>query len=307
MKKKDFRKKYYRLKLHICSFILFSFLCLPALAQFDILFKPKENDEKYVSVQLQVFPPYRPFLSEYAEELSDKFLVRIILNDLSMLHEQIMIKITLEAMDIVWKSYTNVFSFEGEYVLELHGADFVPFFASINSPQNISKLGMLHFSPNTDPYRIPDGLYRIALEISGFGNKLLPTKVYTPYYPFFLDDPPKLQAPKHETVVVQDMEQGVHFEWKPQHVYSENIDPNLEITYQFRLYASDFEKDISKSIPVWTHTTANTNYTLTVDDYQLQPDTKYVWQIKVITNKPDKTYFNNDGYSKIAEFEYRQK
>ena len=307
MKTKDYNKICRRFQVYMCGLLLCSLVNQPVLAQFDILFKPKEDDEKYVSVQLHMFPPYRPFLSEYAEELSDKFFVRIVLNDMSMRHEQVMIKITLEAMDIVWKSYTNVFSFAGKYVLELNGADFVPFFASINTPQNISKLGMLHFSPNTNPYRIPDGLYRIALEISGFGNKLLPAKVYTPYYPFFLDNPPKLQIPKHRTVIVQDIEQGVHFEWKPQHLYSENIAPNLEVTYQFRLYAPILDKDISKSIPIWTHTTANTNYTLTVNDYQLQPNTKYVWQVKVITDKPDKTYFDNDGYSEIAEFEYRQK
>ena len=132
-----------------------------------------------------------------------------------------------------------------------------------------------------------------------------PVKVYTPYYPFFLDDPPILQMPKNKVIVHQDKVQNVRFEWKPQHLYSENIGNNVKVTYQLRLYEIIPNKDLSTSVPVWTHTTVNTNYTLTVDDYPLQPETKYGWQVKVITNQPDKTYFNNDGCSKIAVFEYR--
>ncbi len=129
-----------------------------------------------------------------------------------MCYEQVMLKITLESMDIIWKSDTRFFSFSGKWMLELNGADFVPFFSSVITPQNISKLGMLHFPSGTDPYHIPEGMYRVGIEISGFGTQMKSSKVYTPYYPFYLDDPPKLQKPKNKSVIKHDSEQNVYFE-----------------------------------------------------------------------------------------------
>ena len=302
--------EFVRLKLKIsniciCSFVLFLFVYQSVSAQFNTLFQPKDSAERYISVQMHLFAPYVPFIAKYADERAEQFLVRMVLNDFSMSYDQVTVNIKLETNDIIWKNYTQVFSFSGKQILELNGADFVPFFASLNTPQNISKLGMLHLPPNTDPYSIPEGFYRIALEISSFGKKMRPTKVYTPYYPFFLDHPPKLQVPKNKTVVAQNQAQNIHFEWKPQHLHSENIDAHVKVTYHLELFELITDKDVSTSLPDWTCSTIDNSYALTVNDYPLQLGTKYAWRVRVTTDQSDETYFHNDGCSEMAVFEYQ--
>lgn len=291
--------------INICALTLCLLITSPVKAQFGTLFTPKDSIERYVSVQVHLFPPYRLFFAEYADSRAGQFLVRLVLNDLSMCFEQVMVDITLEAMDIVWKRDTRVFSFSGRWMLELNGSDFVPFFASINTPQNTSKTGMFHLSPGTDPYRIPDGLYRIGFEISGFGAKMRPTKVYTPYYPFFLDDPPKLQLPKNKSIVTHSSTQNVRFEWKPRHTHSENIDPQVKVSYHLELFEAIPGKDLSAETPDWTYSTTASNYTLTANDYLLQPGRKYAWRIRITTDNPDETYFHDNGCSDINIFEYQ--
>ena len=289
--------------IYICSFVLFLFICQFVSAQFNSLFYPKDSAERYVSVQMHLFSPYVPFIAKYADERAEQFLVRMFLNDFSMCYDQMVVNIKLETNDVIWKNYTHVFSFSGKQMLELNGSDFIPFFASLNTPQNISKQGILYLSPNTDPYSIPEGFYRIILEISSFGNKMRPTKVYTPYYPFFLDHPPKLQIPKNNTVVAHNKTQNVHFEWKPQHLYSENIDAHAKVTYHLELFELITDKDLSTSLPDWTYSTTENSYTLTINDYPLQSGTKYAWRIRVTTDQSDETYFHNNGCSEMLVFD----
>ena len=105
--------------------------------------------------------------------------------------------------------------------------------------------------------------------------------------------------------MAHDQVQNVRFEWKPQHILSENFDPRVKVSYQLELFEIIPNKDLSTTLPDWTHTTTDTHYTLTANDFPLQTGKKYAWQIKVITDQSDKTYFNNDGYSEIAVFEYQ--
>lgn len=280
--------------------VLFLLVSVNASAQFGTLFRPLNEDERYVSATIHMHPPYIPFLSEYADERSDQFFVRLILNDLSMRFDQIWVRITLESRDIVWKSETKIFSFEGQWMLELSGKDFVPFFASVNQPQNISQSGMLRYEPGTyGPYQIPSGFYRIGLEINGFGSQLQPTKVWTPDYYFSLDEPPKLQTPKNKNTVPNG--QPLHFTWNPRHKGSEIIG-NQQVEYHLELFRSSPDNSKVTLVPDWEVTTVQPEYTIMPDNLTLQPG-QYFWRVHV-TVDGSAYYFDNDGYSKTFTFHY---
>ena len=285
-----------------CIFSLCLLMTGRISAQFGTFFQPKDSVERYVSVMMHLSPPYRPLLAEYADIRAGQFMVRLVLNDLSMRHEEVMVTIKLESQDIIWKSYSRPVSFSGKFQIDLDGTDFVPFFASINVPKNISNSGMLHYSQSTNPYQISDGLYRIILEISSLGAKMRSTLAYTPYYPFGLEDTPTIKLPKNKSFVSQGSEQNVLFQWMPRHVTWQY--PDLKIMYRLELFVWQPDFDTNISLPVWTHVTSTDHYTLTADDYRLQPKTKYAWRVQCVVENDDALYFHDNGYSKISIFEY---
>ena len=287
--------------VHCCIILLCLSMAERSVAQIG-LNQPKDSTERYVSVVMHLYPPYVPFLSEYADIRSEQFIVRMVLNDISMRYDNMMVKVTLEGSDIIWKSYIRPVSFLGTPTIELKGADFVPFFASINTSQNVSKLGMLHYL-SVDPYRIPNGLYRIGIEITGFGTWVRPTKTYTPYYPFFLDDPPKLQTPKNKAIIRKESPQNILFKWK---LYQSGLE-NQKIekaAYLFELYVVRPCKNDIESSPDWTYTTTDNAFVLTENDYKLLPNTKYTWRVRITADNINYSYLKNSGYSDMFTFEY---
>ena len=302
MKSKHIIERLGKCIIHCCIFLFCLSMPERSAAQIGFFDQPKDSTERYVSVTMHLYPPYIPFLGEYADARSDQFMVRMVLNDISMRYDQMMVKVTLEGSDIIWKSYIRPVSFSGIPMIELKGADFVPFFASINTSQNASKLGMLQHFP-TDPYRIPDGLYRIGVEITGFGTWVRPTKIYTPYYPFFLDDPPKIQIPKNKIVIRKEPVQNVLFKWKPYQQGREN--QKIEkVAYLFELFVVRPGQNPIESSPDWTYTATDNNFILTDNDYKLQPNTKYAWRVRITAENINYSYFRDSGYSNMFTFEY---
>ena len=128
MKSKHIIERLGKCIIHCCIFLFCLSMSERSAAQIGFFDQPKDSTERYVSVTMHLYPPYIPFLGEYADARSDQFMVRMVLNDISMRYDQMMVKVTLEGSDIIWKSYIRPVSFSGIPMIELKGADFIPFF-----------------------------------------------------------------------------------------------------------------------------------------------------------------------------------
>ncbi len=65
-------------KIYICIFLSCLFNKLPVSTQFTF-FPPRDSVERYVSIQVHLFPTYQTSLFEYANARADQFFVRMVL------------------------------------------------------------------------------------------------------------------------------------------------------------------------------------------------------------------------------------
>lgn len=264
---------------------------------------------KPVTVITSLTPPYTPFLGEYANDITDKLRVTLVLHDSRVESYPVKLIMSLEQVGYGEVMRTTAYASTPAFYIDngsvtLGGADL----ASLFLPSNLEFFGGVGQSYiNTG--RIPDGLYRLGFSVVDAMRPdvvLASTGFSAPSW-FTLNQPPLLSLPVNNEEVARTDIQNVRFSWTPRHLSSGNT--AFAIEYLFQLYemrVAGVGKDqtVLSTLPVYATTTTSTSLFLTDGDYLLEQGVSYVWRVTADDGVDGFTLFENGGLSETRAFTY---
>jgi hypothetical protein len=179
-----------------------------------------DAQSKPVTIITSLAPPYTPFLGEYANDITDKLKVTVVLRDSRVDSYPVKLIMSLEqigygeVMRTASYAATPVFYIDNGAVT-MGGADLASFFL----PSNLEFFGGVGQSYiNTG--RIPDGLYRLGFSVVDAMRPdvvLASTGFSAPSW-FTLNQPPLLSLPGNNEEVIRTDIQNVRFSRTPRHL-----------------------------------------------------------------------------------------
>ncbi|MBX9851382.1 MAG: fibronectin type III domain-containing protein, partial [Cytophagaceae bacterium] len=273
---------------------------------FSVLIAGKSFSQTYpVEALLSVKPPYSLYLSDYVAPGSDKLNISLFLKDLTKTNYPVKLRLTIEGEGITIRTLDHVtfdpIYLNGGELLELSGSDLTQYF----NPKNLSFQG-IDKNSYTKTNRLPEGIYRISIEVLDLTKKFVVSNKATHTAWFFLNNPPIWNLPAQNAIVKATFPQNVFFQWLPMNRTSLNSAFTTE--YEFTLveiYPINRNPNdaILSQAPIYQATTLNTS--LVYDDMMpaLIPGRKYAARLKGY-DKGGLDLFKNNGFSEVLVFTF---
>jgi hypothetical protein len=165
-----------------------------------------------VQANVQLAPPYTPYLGDYVMAGSEKLLVQLLLKDMSVPNYRVKLRLKIEGVGITIatpESFSGPpISLQGGVPLMLTSFELAPYF-------NLRNLQFAGITKNEfqRTARLPEGLYKFTIEVFDFNRS---KQIATPSSAMawiVLNDPPLMNLPFNRHKVTTLMPQFVAFQW----------------------------------------------------------------------------------------------
>ncbi|MDO9000358.1 MAG: fibronectin type III domain-containing protein [Bacteroidota bacterium] len=253
-------------------------------------------------------PPYSGYLPDYADPSAEKLKVILQFNDFSVAQYNLKLKIEIKGngFTLSTKTFYNpppITLLPGQPLL-LSSIDLAPYLNSNN-------LDFIGINQNQYEQRmaLPEGYYSICVKAYDYYNStnIQVSNEACAQAWFTLSDPPFLNLPLCNSVVVPQTPQNIIFQWTPMNLGSPLSAGNTE--YEFALWEMRPDSNanpnqlVLSAQPVFSTTTQQTFINYGITETPLNLYMKYVWRVRVKDNT-GRDWFKNNGYSQICTFTY---
>lgn len=279
-------------------FIILTLLMLAftAVAQNDVL------------VNVQVIPPYSPYISTYVDQPN-----KLILNIQNLTTQTKNVKLWVRIAGDNGTSATTMSNFQPSAPIVLNPGEFRVIDFSSNETrsyfdaQNFTLTGITK-TQLLQNQALPEGTYTICVRALDF-NTGAPLSMDQPSgcsspFPIYYIDPPQTMQPMCDNTLLATTPQTIVFTWAPPATAPGNIQ------YEFTLKEvpntlNPFDVIKNGAFPVLYNTTvtSTTTFVYTQAYPQLTPGKKYVWRIRA-KDPMNGVQFKNQGYSQACTFTY---
>jgi len=257
-----------------------------------------------VQVNSQLTPPYSIYLSDYTNDLLNKWPITLSLRDFTKSDYRVRLRITIESQTVRFRTKPS-FMPQGMYLNP--GVPTQVTYDKLAAYLNPNNMEMSGINPATfaSSQQLPEGFYTFTIEVLDYqrGNVVSNTSRNIAW--IVQNDPPLLNLPFEEKVRIQDPQQ-IQFQWTPRHTSSPNS--AFETEYIFRLWEiwpagrNPFEV-VRTSNPVFEQRTNLNSYFYGPGDIPLIPGRSYAWQVQAVSNI-GRDLFKNNGRSEVKSFQY---
>jgi hypothetical protein len=252
-----------------------------------------------------VKPPYTPHIGAYTEPGSQKLMLQLRANDLSIVNHPVKLRVTIDGVGITIRTKpSSVFQpiyIEGGAPMIIYGEDIAEYFQAKNldfagySQRDYEKTG-----------RLPEGVYQVSVEVLDYNrNTVISNRAMTMVW-MILNDPPLLNLPRDNSKILIVNPTLIPFNWTPRHTGSPNAAFTTE--YIFRLVeiwpASRNPNDAFLSqTPLYEVTTGQSQIVYGMSEPPLLPGRKYAWQVQAVDTE-GRDLFKNNGKSVVHVFQF---
>ncbi|UII27632.1 fibronectin type III domain-containing protein [Fulvivirga maritima] len=261
-----------------------------------------------VQATFQLTPPYSLYLSDYAAADNNRFVLNVLLRDLSRQDLQVRLRLTIEGTGVSITTRPDYrpqpLFLQGGMPLMLGAADLGAYFNPENLIfQGISKDQVVRGNA------LPEGFYRICFEVLEYNLGTEVSNMACGSAWLMLNDPPIINTPFNgEKVRVQDPQTQL-FQWTPRHTGSPNS--AFSTAYDFELVelwpeGRDPNNAIQSTPPIYETTTYSTSLVYGIAEPPLVPGRRYAFRVRAraINGIEPMDLFKNDGYSEVYSFIY---
>jgi hypothetical protein len=259
-----------------------------------------------VQASVQVQPPYSPYLTDYTSPGSQKLVLQLRANDITISDHPIKLRLTIEGLGITIRTKPNFIPqpltlFGGGVPTILYGEDLYEYF----NPNNLdfSGLSRTEFSRTG---KLPEGLYRFSIEVLSYNREVqLSNRAFTTAW-IILNDPPMLNLPRQDTKVKILDPTNIAFTWTPRHTGSPNSAFSTE--YFFKIVEiwpenrNPYDAFLSQPA-LYEETTTQTQIVYGMANPALLLGRKYGWQVQA-RDVDGKDLFKNQGKSEVYVFQF---
>ncbi|WP_025739523.1 fibronectin type III domain-containing protein [Aquimarina pacifica] len=254
-----------------------------------------------ITVVPQVNSPAPVNFYNYADgtTINSPLRVQLLLSDITIINEQIRLKIYFEGNGIAFESRDVVVGapslfIEGGIPLTLTNVDLAPYFEF----QNIQGINSSNYAST-----IPEGSYQFCFEVFDFstGNRLSSKTCANTY--IFKNDPPILNLPFDGSNIEPTDVENIVFQWTPRHINVSNVEYELSIVEIWDDFVDPQTAFLSLP-PVFQTTTRGTSFVYGPTQPLLLPEKRYAWQVraKALQGAEEIGLFRNEGKSEVFWF-----
>ena len=248
--------------------------------------------------------PYPIYLQDYANPSQSNFSIQLESRDNTLPTRSVRLRIFISGPAGVIQSTPvvrneKVIDLSPGELFEVPSVDVANYFESYN----------LLISPDAYSQSLVDGLYQFGVEvIDVLTNRPLSSVQYAPPVWLVVNEPPVLQVPDNEGLVMEQNPAFINFQWVPRH---KNVS---DVSYEFTLteinvplnYTGNIQNLFFSQPPVYTELTPATQIGYDFSKPPLLPDKIYAWRVRAIAKEglEEIGMFRNNGFSEIRWFRY---
>jgi len=274
-----------------------------------LLFSFLSNAQVYpVQGTATLIPPYALRLSDYTTSTADRFVLNVLLADVSKadLHVRFRISITGQNVKLETKPeyIGSMITMQGGVPLRLTNMELAEYF----DPNHLNFSGISK-SDFLKTGILPEGFYQFCFEVYEYNRGVkISNTICAPAW-LILNDPPLINLPLIGTKLKPLSPQNVMMQWTPRHTGS----PNAAFTTEYEVKvvevwpANRNPNDAILTQPAIYETTTNsTSLVYGPDATQLEPGRRYAFRVqaKAMTGSDHLDLFKNNGYSETTTFIY---
>lgn len=259
-----------------------------------------------IQVTTQLTPPFTPYLTDYTAPGSERLMVQLRANDLSIADYLCKFRLTIEGVGITIRTKQNFVPrpttfYGGGSPQILYGDELLEYF----NPANLDFSGLSR-AEFTKTGKLPAGVYRFTLEVLDYNRGAVVSNKGTTLAWIILNDPPLLNLPRKDSRIVIPDPANIVFTWTPRHTGSPNA--AFSTAYTFRLVEiwpltrNPYDAFLSQP-PLHEVTTTQTQILYGPAEPALLPGRKYAWQVQA-HDVDGRDLFKNDGRSEVFVFQY---
>ena len=247
-------------------------------------------------------------MADYANPGSEKLNLILQLNDYSVANYHLKLRFEIKGNGFTLSTKTlynpaPITLLPGQPLL-LSGSDLAPYLASAN----LDFIG-INQSQYEKGKALPEGYYSICVSAYDFyqSNPLQVSNSACAQAWFTLSDPPFLNQPNCNTLLIPQTPQNILFQWTPMNLGSPNSALNTE--YDFALWeirpdsTANPNQVVLSTAPIYSTSTQQTFINYGVTEPALNLYLKYVWRVRAKDNT-GRDNFKNNGYSQTCTFTY---
>lgn len=269
----------------------------------------------YCSASSQVFPvqvnsqlvaPYSPYLSDLTAPGSQRLMVQIRANDITLNNYLCRLRITIEGVGITIRTKPNFisqgFTLEGGGIPQIfYGDDLAEYFTP----------GALDFSGITrteyeKTARLPEGVYRFTLEVLDYNRGTVVSNKGMTMAWVILNDPPLLNLPQNNSKLKVQEPTNILFTWTPRHTGSPNAAFTTEYTFRMVEIWPENRNPydaLLTQLPLYEITITQNQILYGINEPALIPGRKYAWQVEA-RDTEGRDLFKNKGRSEVFAFQF---
>jgi hypothetical protein len=259
-----------------------------------------------VQANVNLTPPYSPYLSDYTAPGSQRLIIQLMPNDITTSDHPIKLRITIEGVGITIRTKQNFVPqpltlYGGGSPTTLYGEDILEYF----NPNNLEFAGYSK-AEFIKTAKIPEGIYRFSVEVFSYNRNVQLSNKGTTMAWIILNDPPLLNLPRKDTKIKILDPTSIPFTWTPRHTGSANSAFSTE--YIFRLVEIWPENRNPNDAfltqrPLYEETTTQTQFVYGLEHPALIPGRKYAWSVQA-RDVEGKDLFKNNGKSEVFMFQF---
>ncbi|MCW5908977.1 MAG: carboxypeptidase-like regulatory domain-containing protein [Chitinophagales bacterium] len=273
-------------------------------------FLPLLNAQNNVLVNVQVLPPYSPYLSTYVDQ-PNKLVVT--LQNLTTQTQNIKLWVRIAGDNGV--SGTTTQGFKPASPIVLNAGQFKQIDFSSNETRSYFDANNVTLTGITKAQLIqnqalPEGNYTICVRALDYNTGApvsldQPSGCSAPFSLFYIDPPVAIQ-PVCNSEVTSSTPQNVLFMWTPPATAPGGIQYEFTLKEMPASMPNPFDVIKNSAFPVLYSTTLTSTTTLVYTNAlpQLTAGKKYVWRVKV-KDPQNKVQFKNQGFSDVCVFTYK--
>ncbi len=259
-----------------------------------------------ITVTPTLTPPYSLSLSDYSKFGSQKLMVTVYANDLSISNLPIKLRIKMETVGVTIENPPTITTVP----IYINGGETnILFGNNLDSYFNINNLIFKGYSKNTynRTGQLPEGFYRFTVEVLHFNTNRLISNQGTTTAWITLGKPPVLKLPENNVKMGQYKGIPLTFSWLSSNVGSP-ISANT-IQYKFEMWEMHVPginpNVVAATTPVFhEYSTFSNVYTLYPNALLMTPGMQYAWRVTA-SDLSGFVPFEQNGHSEIRTFTYK--
>ena len=250
-------------------------------------------------------PPFSALISEWPEKIS----LNLLLRDLNVTNGRVFVRLRIESAGVSLEtrpSYgSQPFLLDGGVPIQISGTEL----RSLFMPENLVFSGISAREFIRNGSRLPEGRYRLWFEVYEWGSRLKVSASEVSATIRIQDiEPPILNFPKNNSVIVAETPQNIMFSWTARHQAANSSGFRGVYDFELVMIPQHYTGDLQRlfDLPKYSEKTLfQTQFRYSQFDEKLVTNQRYAFRIRVRSIDGNESFqLKNNGYSEIFTFQY---